>query len=70
MWTVTHTPQTNASYTHVSIITVGQSSQIGKKQERLQTDTLASHSHMVDSKNYSLQMLYHTRTVSQKKDTP
>ena len=68
MWTVTHTPQTNASYTHVSIITVWESSQIGKKM--LQTDTLASHSHMVDSKNYSLQMLYHTHTVSQKKDTP
>jgi len=70
MWTVSHTPQTNAPYRHVSIITVWQSSQIGKKQERLQTDTLASHSHMVDSKNYSLQMLYHTHTVSQKKDNP
>ena len=32
----------------------------------LQTDTLASHSHMVDSKNYSLQMLYHTHTVPKK----
>jgi len=32
MWTVTHTPQTNAPYRHVSIITVWQSSQIGKNK--------------------------------------